>query len=439
LPPFARLIAALVVAVPALAGCGGGSASSSLPTHDVPAPPGGVSGASGINHIVIVIQENRSFDNLFRGFPGADTVSSGFTHTGANVPLKEVPLSLAYDVPHHATDFFNSFHGGKMDGFDRERETGAPLLSAYAYVRRSDVQPYWDLAQRYTLADRTFSTQFDASYSAHQYLIAATSGGAVDVPTGVPWGCDAPPGTTVPTLRIGRRFGPGVFPCFDYQTIADELDAAKVSWRYYAPLLNANYGGQVWEAFDAVRHIRNGADWQTDIATPETAFLTDVHNGHLAGVTWIAPDFSNSDHAGVPNNGGPDWVASIASTVGASQFWKDTVVIVLWDDWGGWYDHVPPPQLDLHGLGIRVPMIVVSPYAKHGYVSHVQYEWGSILKFIEHTFALSSLAASDARANSLDDCLDFTQTVRPFAAIRTRRKAVDFIHATPSGLPPDSD
>jgi phospholipase C len=399
-------------------------------------------GANGIDHVVIAIQENRSFDNLFHGFPGADTASTGLIHTGQRVTLQQVPLTVSYDLRHHMSDFINAYDGGKMDGFDLEKRLGGPDLPEYGYVRPSDVQEYWDLAKRYTLGDHMFPSQIDASFSAHQYLIAGQTAGAVDTPSAVPWGCDAPGGTTVPTVVTGRSLGPGVFPCFDYQTLGDLLDRAGATWRYYAPALNAgngDYGGQIWVAYDAVRHIRYGPDWQSDNSSPETAFLTDVKNGHLANVTWIAPDFLNSDHPGVPSDTGPAWIASIANTIGASKFWNSTVLLVVWDDWGGWYDHVPPPQLDLHGLGIRVPLIVVSPFAKRGYVSHDQYEWGSVLGFVEQTFGLHALAASDSRADPLTDCFNFTQKARPYQAIRSRKSPDDFIREIPSGKPPDDD
>ncbi|MBV9102106.1 MAG: hypothetical protein JO060_00860 [Candidatus Eremiobacteraeota bacterium] len=441
-PPhiFRTLIA---IAILALVGCGGGGAGTALPaTHDDPPPTNGPRGAHGIDHIVIAIEENRSFDNLFHGFPGADTVSSGKIHTGATVPLAMVPLAVPYDLRHHAADFTNAYDQGKMDGFDLEVGVGGPHLPEYAYVNPSDEQPYWSLAQRFTLGDRMFPSQIDTSYAAHQYLIAAQSGGAVDVPTNIPWGCDAPAGTTVPMLGAGRALLPGPFPCFDYPTVGDELDKAGVSWRYYAPALNSgngDYGGQIWVAYDAIRHIRFGQDWQTGIASPETAFLTDVANGRLAGVSWIAPAFLNSDHPGATSDGGPEWIAEIANAIGTSPFWNDTALIVVWDDWGGWYDHVPPPQVDLHGLGIRVPLLVISPFAKHGYVSHVQYEFGSIVKFVETTFALAPLAAADERANGLDDCFNFAQTVRPFVRIRTQHPARALLREPPTSRPPDDD
>jgi phospholipase C len=173
--------------------------------------------------------------------------------------------------------------------------------------------------------------------------------------------------------------------------------------------------------------------------SPETRFLSDVAAGQLAAVTWVVPDLANSDHAGSGSATGPDWVASIVNAVGNSPFWSSSAIFIMWDDWGGWYDHVPPPQVDRYGLGIRVPLLIVSPYARKGYVSHTQYESGSLLKFAENTFSLAPLAASDARAASVDDAFEFDQPARPFKPLATQRRAADFIHEPPTMRVPDEE
>jgi phospholipase C len=407
--------------------------------------PSPVAPGSRISHVVIVVQENRSFDNLFNGFPGADTVQSGRIHTGQIVPLQPVSLAAPYDVSHLANDFVFSYDGGAMDGFDFVG-TGGGRLSAsgrhgpfpqYAYVPPSDNAEYFALARRYVLADRMFSSQIDASFTAHQYLIAAQSSGSVDNPPTGPWGCDAPADDLVPTIQPDRTDGPGMFPCFTYRTIADELDAKNISWRYYAPKISDT--GYTWSAFDAISEVRLGPEWTRNVISPETRFFDDVSAGTLAGVTWIVPQFANSDHPGTLSTSGPDWVTSIINQVGNSPYWSSTAIIVLWDDWGGWYDHVTPPQIDVQGLGFRVPLIVVSPYAKRRYVSHVSYETSSVLRFVEGVFGLDTLTASDARANSFDDCFDFTEAPRPFRTLPTHRSVGFFVHEAPSRYPPDDD
>jgi phospholipase C len=438
----------------ALASCGGGGGGSkpvpytspftaqpSSPATTSPVAPG-----TKISHVVIVIQENRSFDNLFQGFPGADTAPTGLTHTGSTVTLQAVSFKAPYDVNHRLADFLTSYDGGKMDGFDEVGHDGGPLglggqappNPQYAYVPASESAEYFALAKRFVLADKMFSSQIDSSYSAHQYLIAAQTGGTVDNPDLYPWGCDAPPESIVPTLNSDRTEGPGVFPCFSYPTLADELDPDKLSWRYYAPPLTGNFAGSVWTAYDVIRPVRYGPDW-ANVVSPSSRFLSDVRGGSLANVSWVIPELADSDHPGSNSTTGPDWVSSIVNAVGNSKFWNSTAVFVVWDDWGGWYDHVAPPQIDVQGLGVRVPMIAISAYAKSGYVSHVSYETAGILKFTEAVFGLAPLYHADARANGFDDLFDFTKPPRAFSAFRVKVGARHFLRAKPSGLPPDND
>jgi phospholipase C len=402
--------------------------------------------AGKISHVVVIVQENRSFDNMFNGFPGADTVTSGQISSGAIVPLHPVPLAESYDLSHEENDFIHSFNGGRMNGFDQgsvatvggsPNPIGAPPLPQYAFVDAAETEAYFALAKKYVLADRFFPSQIDSSFTAHQYLIAAQAGGTVDNPNSAIWGCDAQPNTVVPTLLLDRTQGPGIFPCFSYRTLGDELDAAGRSWRYYAPAIGGD-SGSIWSAYDAIHGIRYGADWQRSVVSPETKILTDVATGTLADVTWVVPDLANSDHPAAGSTG-PDWVAGVVNAVGASPFWSSTAIVIFWDDWGGWYDHVAPPQLDADGLGIRTPMLVVSPYAKKGYVSHVQYETGSIDRLIEGVFELSTLAEADARSTDLDDCFDFSAPPRAFSAFTVRTRPADLLKRRPSGSPPDTD
>jgi phospholipase C len=408
--------------------------------------------ASPIQHIILVIQENRSLDNLFMGFPQANTVSSGYDHNGKSVPLKPVPLEGADNTHHDLGAFFDACDGTgslpgtncKMDGFDLEM--GKKRYSAYAYVPQAEVQPYWTIAQQYVLADNLFPAQLDSSFVAHQYLIAAQAQGSVNTPVGS-WGCDSNKPTSVSVLGQQRTIIGTQTPCFDYQTLGDELDSALLTWHFYAPGSSKSHvdskgskTGTFWSAYRAVSHIRNGGDWDTDVIVPETQFLSDVQAGILENVTWVVPSFTDSDHPGSHSATGPSWVASIVNTVGQSQFWNSTAIIVVWDDWGGMYDHVPPPFEDYDGDGIRVPMLCVSPYASTGVVDHTQYDFGSIDRFIENTFGLAQLAASDARATSIDTgCLNYSQAPRRFRPIPARLGPSHFLHERPDARPPDDD
>lgn len=166
--------------------------------------------------------------------------------------------------------------------------------------------------------------------------------------------------------------------------------------------------------------------------------LTDIANGTMAQVTWIVPSEAMSDHAGAGLTGeGPDWVADIVNAIGASKFWDSTAIFISWDDWGGWYDHVVPPQVDAMGLGFRVPLIVVSPYAKHGYVSHQTHEFSGFLKYTEEVFGVGSLGQRDVAADDFADCFDYTQTPQPYVPIPVTFKPQYFASRPASGAPDD--
>jgi len=410
---------------------------SSFPSAP-PAPPN----TGAIKHVVIIVQENRSLDNMFSGFPGADTATSGPTHDGGTVTLLPRSMGQAGDLNHDRAGFTVEYNGGAMNGFDQEPTYGAPSPAtfAYSYVPRDESKLYWSLAQTYTLADHTFSSVSAGSYPQHQFLIAAQSGRVVEGPDRTPWGCDAPPGTTTGVANAAGNVVTGPFPCWDYPTLATSLDGRGLPWHYYTPAVNGgDPGGLLWSAYDSIRAVRYGPEWNEDVRSPETDVLRDVPAGTLGAVTWVVPSFSNSDHADSLSLSGPSWVTSVVDAIGNSRFWSSTAIFVLWDDWGGWYDHVPPPQLDALGLGFRVPLIVISPFAKRGYVSHVQYEYGSIVQFAEWAFDLPSLGQTDVRANNLFDCFDFSQGARRYAALGTRRDARWFLSRPPDRRPPDRD
>jgi phospholipase C len=195
----------------------------------------------------------------------------------------------------------------------------------------------------------------------------------------------------------------------------------------------------VWSAFSAIKNVYYGPDWTRNVISPETKVFDDAKAGKLPSVAWIIPDFKWSDHPSTPSNWGPSWVADVVDEIGKSTAWPSTAIVVLWDDWGGWYDSAPPPQLDYVGLALRVPCIIISPYARKGVVSHTQYEFGSILKFMEQTFKLRSLGSTDVRANSLVEAFDFTQKPRAFVPIATRHSPSFFSKQHPSDEPPDND
>ncbi|HEY2555407.1 MAG TPA: alkaline phosphatase family protein [Candidatus Cybelea sp.] len=385
--------------------------------------------SGSISHVVIVIQTNRSFDNLFATFPGADGTTNGLMPNGQTIPLAKSKLYTRKLYQNSRAAFKVDYDDGQMDGWSKVWVSRKPCPKcAYAYVDPAQIRPYWAMATQYVLADHMFPTENSGDFSAHQDLIRGSSAinaneSAIDFPSHGPWGCDAQQGTTVPVVTSsGQYIKKGTSPCMTYSTLADLLDAKSLSWKYYAPpLYDGGLAGSYWNAFDAVSSIRYGSDWSKDVSMPETNFFSDLAGGSLANVTWISPSNVNSDHAGFGSaDTGPTWVAKVVNAVGTSKFWNSTAVIVVWEDWGGWYDHVAPPQLDYAGLGMRVPMIVVSPYAKPSYVSHTQYEFGSIVKFVEDNWNLGRLGTTDTRAASMGDVFDFTQKPRKFNRIPTK-------------------
>ncbi len=406
-------------------------------------------GAGKIDHIVWIVQENRSFDNLFYGFPGADTATTGKNSKGKTITLKPVSLKRLYNIAHSAQAMFAACRGtgsepGKkcrMDGFDNEGFYGGPPNPQYVYVPHSDTRPYFEMAHQYVLADRMFQSQLDESFVAHQYIIAAQAQSTVNIPSGQ-WGCAGGSGDLVYTITQDRNpKGPQQPACFDYKTMADELDAAGKSWRFYTSRFgtSGSGGGSWWSAYQAVYHIYNGSDWRYVIA-PQKLFLTAVKQGKLDDFTWITPTCEESDHVGCGGGYGPSWVAAVVNAIGESKFWKTTAIFVQWDDWGGLYDHVPPPFMDYDGLGFRVPLMVISPYAKKGYVSHVQYETASVLRFAENLWGLHHLAAADARAVSpAADCFDFSQSPRKFVHIRAPKGPEFFMSRPTDNRPPDDE
>lgn len=444
-----RYLAATVLATFIFAGCGGGGgaaggalSSGSLP----PTTSGGLTAPltpqNAIKHIVIIVQENRTPDNLFQGLPGADIASSGLMANGQTVALKPQDLGTPEDLPHGAITAFTDIQFGKMDGFSYEFPSNP--TEAYSYVPRAQVQPYYDLASTYTFADRMFQSNAGPSFSAHQYIIAGQSGNTNDNPqntvlgTGPQWGCGAPAGTFVSTVLPSGKAGPNVFPCFDYLTLADTLASSGHTWNYYAPQVGTDTG-YIWSAYQAIRHIRYGPAWG-NVISPETQILTDAAHG-LPSVTWVTPSLKNSDHrCGCSiDDGGPSWVAQVVNAIGESPDWNSTAIFITWDDWGGFYDHVQPKSIDAIGLGLRVPLIVVSPFAKRAYVSHVPHEFGSILHFAEEVYGLPSLGTRDAISDDLMDCFDFTKPPAPFIPLKAPITAKALLQAAPDSQPPDDD
>jgi phospholipase C len=448
--------AALMGAAVVFSACSSGNSALSPPLTPNRAAaafhPGAARTASPVQHIVVMIQENRSFDNLFATFPGADGTTTGKLHNGNIVTLKKVGRA-ALDINHTYETYLSDYDNGKMDRFDLSELTSGQRAGKYPYqyIDPAQIQPYWTLARNYVLADHMFQTQGSGSFTAHQDLIAGgtainSAESLVDDPSNSwSWGCDARKGTQTSLITIAGQylFDQGPFPCLQYPTgtLRDLLDGHHVSWKYYTPPHKGNTAGALWNAFDAIFAVRYGPEWRSNISIPEKNIFNDISGGTLPSVAWVVPDEIDSDHPkGLhATYDGPEWVASVVNAIGESSYWDSTTIVILWDDWGGFYDHVPPAFIDnAGGLGFRVPMIIVSPYVLPGQVNHTQYEFGSILAYMEETFGLGSLGTTDARAKSIGNAIDARRPPLPFNPIPSQRSRAYFIHQPPSYEPVDT-
>jgi phospholipase C len=434
--------------------------------------------AAVFEHIVVIFQENRTPDNLFQDpvliSRGADIASSGLNSLGQTIPLSPIDLGTTgsnpqnYDLSHANAAFVSMYDGGKMDGANlipcspaANCPPNAHPNPQYMYVKPSDVQPYFALAEQYTFGDRMFQTNQGPSFPAHQFIISGTSAPAAasnlfaaENPSQNPAGCIAPLTNTVRMIDPtgSETIPPPQYPCFEHPTLTDLLNAKGVTWRYYAPS-----AGSIWTGPDAIEHICQqqtingkltctGPDWTANVIIPQSQVLVDIANGQLPQVSWIIPNGLSSDHAVANDGSGPSWVASIVNALGNSPYWANTAIIITWDDWGGWYDHVAPKVIkdgvswgSGYVYGFRVPLIVVSPYAKTSYISHTTHDFGSILKFIEGTFNLPSLGYADAPADDLSDCFNLTHVPVIFHAVPAALKASYFINDKRPPTDPDDD
>jgi phospholipase C len=458
-----RALSAFVASI-ILAGCSV-SPFDSAQSDTVPAQGHRMSGSSPIEHVVLIIQENRSFDNFFALFPGADGATRGKMKVRRGgewvdkwTPLTPHSLIMGSDIQHCHESFQKSFNRGRMDGFNLVnfgvcRHPGNRVGTAvYQYVQQSQIQPYWDMAEQWVLADHMFQTQGSGSFTAHQDLIRGatdinSTDSLIDNPTGQPWGCNAPPNAVTDLITSAGKYLPdqGPFPCTNrfpssssYQTLADLLDAKSVSWKYYVPCFGTAEGctpnkkcpdcaGNLLNAFDVIYRVRYGPEWNTNFGMPATKIFSDITSGVLPAVSWVIPEDNEDDHPGNRIDKGPSWVASVVNAIGQSSYWDSTAIVILWDDWGGFYDNAVPQQFggNLGGLGFRVPCLIVSPYAipgqgtNGGYISHTQYEFGSVLRYIEDNFGLGRLNTTDARAASIADVFNYAQSPRAFTKIKS--------------------
>jgi phospholipase C len=366
-----------------------------------------------IQHIIFIIKENRSFDNYFGQYPGADGAVGGVASSGQIIPLRHTPDQVV-DIGHEWVAALTAVDNGKMDRFDLipfGNVNGQYL--AYSQLTQADIPNYYTYAQNFVLADRMFSSVHGDSFENHLYAIAAQAGGVVTQKVGSPssakWGCDAAPNFLLQAEDETDGVISEIFPCFDFQTLADNLDSAGISWKYYAP--GEGQTGYAYNTFDEINHIRNTALWTQHVVS-DTQFAADAASSNLPAVSWLVTG-ANNEHPPGSACQGENWTVQQLNTLMQGPNWSTSAVFLTWDDFGGFYDHVAPPPMDLYGLGPRVPLLIISPYAQPGHISHTQYEFASVLKFIENRFGLAPLTTRDGSANDTTDSFNFSQTPLP--------------------------
>ena len=391
-----------------------------------------------IQHIIFMIKENRSFDSMFGTFPGANGATTYPDPQGVIHPLNHQPNQIFSDINHAHDGYLTAYDKGKMDGFSRLHgaiQNGVDEADSQFY--QSDIPNYWSYASTFAIADDFFSTISGSSFPNHLYTIAGEDANAIAIPKSNhynpshEWGCDEPAGTTVEQLFPDGSIQ-NVFPCFDFPTLADLLDAQNISWKFYT-----NLNGTPLDTYDAIKHIRYGPDW-TAHRSNWTNFASDAASGNLPTVSWLLMPFQYSDHA--PHSvciGENETVQMINAVMSNATLWSSSAIFLTWDDFGGFYDHVippsgPNPQIQ---FGFRVPAIIISPYAMPGYVDHTMYSFPSLLKFTEDTLGLPYLSSIDpnsidGQANDMFNAFNFNQTPLPPLTLNLRTCPAEKPYAT---------
>ena len=400
-----------------------------------------------IKRVIYLMLENRSFDNIFGRYPGANGVTVGVKE-GREVPLRACPQWLPGDLPHDRWAALKCWNGGKMDGFD-----SGPYGPYFAYTQydRQDLPNYWTWADNFVLSDNFFASALGPSYPNHFYSVAGTAGGVIDNPENIKirvekdgrrfksWGCDAV-GDDVFVLvkdEHGNLTKHGT--CFDFPTVGEQLTDRGIDWAYYGA--SPYQMGYFWQAYNGIANVFHTDLWHKHIRWVDDV-VGDIKAERLPPVTWITPRYQLSDHPPWNSRFAHNWVTDIVNALMQSSMWEHTALFLTWDEWGGFYDHVPPPFVDDVGLGYRVPMLVIAAYARRGYIDDAQGEFSSPLKFIADNWGLPYLTKRIDETHNFEHVFDWTQ--QPREPIITKKvkgygSAWDFPQSFPGwhGVAPD--
>jgi phospholipase C len=402
--------------------------------------PQALRGIHRIRHVIVVMQENRSFDSYFGTFPGADglpTDASG--HFTTCLPNRATGRCLApfHDLadkqdggPHHASDAVKSIDGGAMDGFITAALTSPHFQWCMAHASKGicDLHPrhpdvmgyhtareipnYWRYAQDFVLQDHMFEPTVGWSLASHMFAVSAWSARCRSAYE--PMSCTSnPEGEPVPPDAVPQG------PAYPWTDLTYLLHRAHVSWGYYLG------GGREPDCADgdmvctlprqraAKASIWNPLPRFTDVSQTgqlkniqrANAFFTAARAGRLPAVSWVVPAERSSEHPPALVSKGQRWVTDVVNAVMPGPDWNSTAIFVTWDEWGGFYDHVRPPRVDANGYGLRVPGLVISPYARRGMIDHQTLSFDAYIKFIEDDFLHGARIdpATDGRPDSRPD------------------------------------
>ena len=403
-----------------------------------------------IQHIVYFIKENRTFDHMFGRFPGANGATYGKVCGKRKYVLLKRSPDKAADIRHDFLGGVIGIDGGKMDCFNRL--WGGTHLEGYVQYRKPQIPNYWSYASHFQLADNFFSSVYGPTGVEHLWSVAGDSDNFVNHENGPKqWGRNQVPREycddkteleyafkkkltaaqeqeayqaeeSQETASQVTAFWTQRWPCItnpSYRTLPDELLAAGVTWRKYE-------GENQWvRPLRQIQHDWTNPKVRRRIVPPEH-FLNDVKRGRLPQVSWLTPPLFRSDHPPGSMCQGENWTVQYMNALMKSSAWPTTAVVLTWDDFGGFFDHVPPPHPDLYGFGPRVPTIIISPWAKV-MISHEQLSFDSVLNLIEAVFSLPRLPLQrqpsgddTASGNDMLSAFDFTKTPNPKLILHKR-------------------
>jgi len=328
--------------------------------------------------VLILMQENHSFDNYFGTFPGADGIRPGMLVEG--VAPFHFARAITGNPPHSVEAARRAMNGGAMDRFVSAAGGSEPM----GYYDSSDIPNYWAYARRFALADHFFSSFAGPTLPNHLFVVAGQSPGV--------------------TRNVGRPPGGS----FAFTSLPDSLDEGKVSWKCYVGQVDPREFGPM-NPLAGFSSLRAKAD---RFATTARLFQ-DLRDGTLPSVAWIFPSGEESEHPLTDPRIGMWYVTAVVNALMKSTAWESTVLVVTWDEYGGFFDHVTPPARDGVTLGPRVPALVISPYSRPGFIDHTTYDFASILRFVEEVFHLAPLGNADREAASIAGMLGAAPDPQP--------------------------